>query len=514
MEKNMEADIVIVGGGIAGTAIARELSKYNLKTILVEKNYALANGQTKTATASIYSGLVMIGSLIAKSILLKPGEPLYDPNGFKMQWCESGFKEWPKVFEDLDIKYIRLPVLVFARNEEEIAGLDYYEKVAHQMGEEYINSYRKVDRDEIFELEPNLTKKAIKGLYDESHLVDAFPPEIAIALAENAKENGVEIILDAEVTNISKHNAHHIVQTKQGNIKTNFIINCAGGYADKIAEMGGGNDFTFNYKTSTLMIFDRNKRNLINSMVRTPCKPGFLEFIKPTAHGNLIGTSGEYGVVEEAENTEIVLTQGIEGSKGVSELVPGVTRGDVINLWRGVRAFGTKVPDDYMVEFSPFNEKMINIVLRAPGIAGSLGLAKHIVEMLYNSGLKLEKKSNFNPKRRAIPDFSELSDEERNELIKKDPRYGHVICRCETVTEGEIVEAVKRGAISEQGIKFRTRAGMGRCKRGFCGPRVIEILARELNIPITEVVKRSYNSVLVPYDAKEILLEKVEALVR
>lgn len=513
MVNNREADIVIIGGGIAGTAIARELSKYNLKTILVEKNYALANGQTKTATASIYAGLVMIGSLIAKSILIKPGESLYNPDGFKMRWCEEGFREWPKVFEELDIKYIRLPVLVFARNEEELKGLDYYEKVAQEMGEKYVNSYRIVNKDEIFEIEPNLTKSAIKGLYDDRHLVDAFPPEIAIALAENAKDNDVEIILDAEVKNIIKENAHHIVETKQGNIKTNFIINCAGGYADRIAQMGGGSDFKFNYKTSTLMIYDKNKRNLINSMVRTPCQPGFLEFVKPTAHGNLIGTSGRYGEVEGAEDTEIILEDGIQGTNGVSNMVPGITRKDVINLWRGVRAFGTKEPDDYLVEFSPFNEKIINIVLRAPGIAGALGLSRHVAEMLAEAGLKLEKKSNFNPKRKAIPDFSELSDEERNELIKKDPRYGHVICRCETVTEGEIVEAIRRGAISEQGIKFRTRAGMGRCKRGFCGPRVIEILARELNIPITEVVKRSYNSVLIPYKAKELLLKKEEALI-
>lgn len=514
MKKNKEADILIIGGGIAGTAIARELSKYNLKTILVEKGYALANGQTKLSTASIYTGLVMIGSLIAKSVLLKPGEPLYNPDGFKMTWCEMGFKEWPKIFEELDVKYFRLPTLVFARNEEELEGLDYYEKVAHQMGDEYENCYRRVDRDEIFELESNLTKNAIRGLYDDNHLIDAFPPELVIALAENATQNGVEILLDAEVTKMTKNNAHQIVETKQGNIKTNFIINCAGGYADKIAQMGGGCDFKFNLKTSTVMIFDRNKRNLINSMVRTPCKPGFLGFLKPNAHGNLMGTYGNYGTVDHPEDTEIIIEQGIKGADGITGLVPSITRKDVINLWRGVRAFSNKEPDDYLVEFSPFNKKMINIVLRAPGIAGSLGLSRHIIKMLSEAGLKLEKKNNFNPQRKAIPRFRDLSNEERNRLIRQDPRYGHVICRCETVTEGEIVEAIKRGAISEQGIKFRTRAGMGRCKRGFCGPRVIEILARELNIPVTEVVKRSYNSVLIPYKVKEILLEKEEDFVR
>lgn len=514
MNKNMEAEIVIIGGGVAGTAIARELSKYKVKTILVEKGSELANGQSKTATASVYSGLVMIGSLIAKSVLLKPGEPLYDLNGFKMKWCEMGFREWPKIFDELDVKYIRLPVLVFARNEEELKDLDYYKETAKKMGGKYVHCYKEIDRDEIFKIEPNITKKAIKGLYDENSLIDVFPPELGIALAENAIQNGVEILLDAEVTNISQNNAHQIVETKQGNIKTNYVINCAGGYADKIAQMGGGCDFKFNLKTSTLMIFDRAKANLINSMVRTPCKPGYLAFLKPTSHGNLMGTSGNYGMVTSPEDTEIILKEGIEGANGVSELVPSITRRDVINLWRGVRSFSTKKPDDYLVEFSPFNNKMINVVLRAPGIAGSLGLSRHIITMFSEAGIKLEKNEKFNPRRKAIPRFRDLSNEERNELIKKDSRYGHVICRCETVTEGEIVEAIKRGARSEQGIKFRTRAGMGRCKRGFCGPRVIEILARELNIPITEVVKRSYNSVLIPYKAKEILLEKDEEIVK
>jgi len=511
LNRKYEADILIIGGGIAGTAIARELSKYNVKTILVEKRCALANGQTKTATASIYSGLVMIGSLITKSILVKPGEPLYNQNGFKMKWCKEGFEEWPKIFDELEIKYLRLPVLVFARNEEEIKDLENYEKVAHQLRGEYLKCYRKVDSDEIFEIEPNLTRKAIKGFYDENSLIDAFPPEIAIALAENAIQNGVEILLDAEVTNISQKNTHQVVETKQGNIRANYIINCAGGYTDKIAEMGGGCDFKFNFKTSTLMIFDKNKRNLIKSMVRTPCKPGSLAFLKPTSHGNLIGTSGDYREVNAPEDTEIILKQGIEGANGVSGLVPGITRRDVINLWRGVRTFSNKEPDDYLVEFSPFNKRMINIVLRAPGIAGSLGLSRHIITMLSGAGMKFEKNKKFNPRRKAIPRFRDLSDKERNELIKQDSRYGHVICRCETVTEGEIVEAIKRGAISEQGIKFRTRAGMGRCKRGFCGPRVIEILARELKIPVTEVVKRSFDSVLIPCKAKEMLLEKEEA---
>lgn len=510
MEKQCEADVVIIGGGIAGTAIARELSRYKVETILVEKGGDLANGQTKCGTASLYTGLVMVGSLITKSVILPPGAPIYDPNTFKMNWIEVGVKEWPKVLDELGVKYSRLPVLVFARNDEELQGLKRYEEVAHRMGGEYAECYRKLNKEEIFALEPNVNKDVFAGLYDENHLLDVFPPEIAIAMAENATQNGAKILLDAEVTGVIHNGGYQIVETRQGSIKTNFIINCAGGNADKIAQMSGACDFDLILKTSQLVVFDRRKGDLVNGMVRCPCVPGFLCFLKKNCHDNPFGVCSSYGTVDSPDDTESVYENTIETINGIHDLVPGISQRDVINYWTGVRAFSNKNPDDYLVEFSPRNPRFINIVLRAPGVAGSLFMSKHVVGMLADAGLKLTSKSDFNPRRKGIPRFRDLSDEERDELINQDSRYGHVICRCETVTEGEIVEAIRRGARTEQGVKLRTRAGMGRCKRGFCGPRVIAILARELDIPVTEVTKRGRGSMLLPYKSKELLQAKEE----
>ena len=189
-------------------------------------------------------------------------------------------------------------------------------------------------------------------------------------------------------------------------------------------------------------------------------------------------------------------------------LVPRLSERDIINTFTGVRVFNTRDVEEHIVEFSKVNPRFLNVAIRLPGLIGALPMGRHVVGMLADHGLELIRKTDFNPYRKAIPRFHELSDDERRELIAKDPRFGHVVCRCETVTEGEIVEAIKRGARTEEGIKMRTRAGMGRCKRGFCGPRVISILARELNISPLEVTKRSVDSPFLLFRSKDLLPKK------
>ncbi len=511
MRKPYEADVVIIGGGITGAAIARELSKYKVETILVEKAGELADGQTKGSIGNVYSGTTMIGSLIAKSAVLQPGAPLYDPNSKKMKWCEEGFfKDWPRILKELDIEHSYPPVLVFARSEAEMEALKKYEDTAQHIGGDYAKSYRKVNKEEIFALEPNVTKDAIAGLYDEDRLIDIFPPEAVIAMAENAAQNGVKILLDAEVTGVVHNGGYQIVETRNGPIKTNFIVNAAGRQADKIARMGGACDWGLQNKTTLVMIFDKHVEGLVNGMVRCPCVPSFLCLVKRRSEGNLIAACGPYGLVDNPEDTETVSQMLNDGIAGIKGLVPGISQKDIINTFTGVRAFNTRDKDDHIVEFSSTNPRFINAIIRPPGIAGAPPMARHVVGMLADAGLKLTSKSDFNPRRKAIPRFRDLSDEERDGLIKQDSGYGHVICRCETVTEGEIVEAIRRGARTEQGVKMRTRAGMGRCKRGFCGPRVIAILARELDIPVTEVTKRGRGSTLLPYKSKELLQAKEE----
>ena len=220
---------------------------------------------------------------------------------------------------------------------------------------------------------------------------------------------------------------------------------------------------------------------------------------------NIMINCGTYDITENPDDIS-TSRKGFKKSIAIAKsMVPSISEKDIINSFRGIRTFNTRDLEDHIVEFSSTNPRFLNVVIRLPGFIGAPPMARHVVGMLADAGLKLASKSDFNPYRQAIPRFRELSDDERRALIAQDPRYGHVVCRCETVTEGEIVEAIRRGARTEEGIKMRTRAGMGRCQGGFCGPRVIDILARELNIPITRVTKRSADSPFLLYNSKELL---------
>lgn len=186
-------------------------------------------------------------------------------------------------------------------------------------------------------------------------------------------------------------------------------------------------------------------------------------------------------------------------------IIPRISERDIIRAYVAVRAYNTRDPEEHIIEPSSTNPRFINVVVRLPGVSPSPAIARYAVKLLGDVGLELVTKSDFNPYRKAIPRFRDLPDDARAKLIAQDPRYGRVICRCETVTEGEIVEAIRRGARTVAGVKYMTRAGMGRCQGGFCGPRVVSILARELNIPASQVVDFGTGSPVVPYQSKELL---------
>lgn len=503
MAKQLEADVVIIGGGITGAAIARELSRYKVETILVEKSGELAAGQTKGTLGNIYTGLNMAGSLILKSALLPPGAAVYHPDSLKMKWCEDGFHEWGQVLKDLEIRHKYVPLLIAAKDEDQIQDLYRIRDLGWRMGGVFAD-FREVGKEEIFNLEPNVNKEVVCGLYDEGHVIDIFPPEVTMALAENAVQNGVKIMREAEVTGISHNGGYQVVQTRQGSIKTNFIINAAGGWADKIADMGGSRDWGLQFRKTQMMILDKHVNKLVKGMVRWPNKPGLIQVVQ-RREDNILIECGPYELTNRPDNTATVRRDVTNGMVAAKALVPILSEKDIINSFTGVRVFNTRDLEEHIVEFASDNPRFLNVIIRLPGIIGALPMSRHVVGMLADAGLKLLNKPDFNPHRKAIPRFSELSDAERNKLIAKDKRYGHVVCRCETVTEGEVVEAIRRGARTEEGVRMRTRAGMGRCKGGFCGPRVLTILARELEIPVTEITKRGSGSRFLGYKSKELL---------
>ena len=506
MKRQYEADVVIIGGGITGTGIARELSRYKVETILVEKAGYLSAGQTKASSGTIYGeGLLMAGSFITKSITA-PGAPIYDPENLKVKFLRDGFDRWPQILNELDIKHDYEPALVLATSEKGLADLENQRSLGESIGGKYADM-RWVDKEAIFALQPYLTKRVIAGLHSEGQAMLTYPWDLALALAENAQQNGVRVLLDAEVTGVSKKDGYQLVETAQGPIKTKFVINAAGLFADVVADMGGARDWDLYQPQAFNIVLDKRVGYTLTGTLFLPAVPGVVVVIANTLDGNIIVNAGKYRVARD-KNDNGTYRDGFKvAMETAKKIIPKLSERDIIRSFVVLRSFNTRNAEEHIIEPSSTNPRFINVAVRLPGLSGQPAIARYVVSLLGDAGLELVTKPDFNPYRKGIPRFRDLPDDERARLITKDPRYGRVICRCETVTEGEVVEAIKRGARTVAGIKYMTRAGMGRCQGGFCGPRVVSILARELNIPVTEVTDFGTGSPVVPYRSKELLLK-------
>jgi len=353
--------------------------------------------------------------------------------------------------------------------------------------------FEQVGRDKIFELEPHISKDITTALYAKDHIIDVFPPELVIAIAENAAENGTRILLNADVTGITRHNNSQIVQTTNGTIKTRFVINAAGGWADKVADMGGIRDWGLKFNKTQLMFLDRRLNPLLNGAVRWPNKPGVIEVLERRID-NIMVECGTYDPTDDPGDTGTMREDMLKGLAIGRTLLPGISEKDVIAGFAGVRFFNTRTPGDHIVEFPPDNPLFLNVIIRLPGIIGAPPMARYVVEMLKKAGLELAANEKFNPVRKRFPRIRGAGIEERQRLVAERPEFGHVICRCEEVTEGEIIEAVRRGARTVDGVKMRTRASMGRCQGNFCSAKIAAIMARELKEPLHDITKKGTKS--------------------
>jgi glycerol-3-phosphate dehydrogenase len=475
-------DIAIVGAGIIGTFIARELSRYKLQVILLEKDNDVANGTTKANSAIVHAGYdAKAGSNKAKFNVL--GNAMFD-----------------KVCEELDIPFKRIGSLVVAFNKEDMKTIqDLYENGV-KIGVPYMEI---IDEEEVKRMEPHLNDQIVGALYAPTAGI-VGPFELAIALAENAIDNGVELLLNNEVKRIEKNKEGYKIYTKNNEIDTKYVINCAGLYADHIYRMVADYSFKITPRRGQYYLLDKSVGNIVSKVVfQCPTKLGKGVLITPTVDGNiLIGPDAEN--LEDKEATETTKDALSFIKETIIKSCTKVPFNKNITTFAGIRAEPST--GDFIIEESKEAKGFINVAgIKSPGLSSSPAIAKYVVELIKNIVGRLEEKESFNPKRKKRIRFTSLSDEEKSEIIRKDPRYGRIICRCETITEGEIVDAIHRnaGARTVNGVKRRVRPGAGRCQGGFCGPRVMEILARELGEDMKDIVKEGAHSYILTGDTKE-----------
>ncbi len=456
----MDYEAAIIGGGVVGCAIARELSQYEIRTVLIEKELEVGAGTSKANTGLIHSGLnVQAGTWRGKLNL--QANPMFD-----------------SICQELDIPFQRIGSLVVAFNQEEEREL----KKAMERGKAQGVDLRWWHGDKVRAQEPHLNTEIVGAAYAPAGGI-ICPFELTLALAQNAQINGVDFLLGSCCQGLKPDGEKIDIKTSRGMIKADFVINAAGLYGDEIARTALDYSFTITPRRGQYYIYDKEMDLQINHTIfPMPTRRSKGIIITPTVHKNLmIGPNVEdLGEKNCLDTTE----EGLEEVfKGASKLVPGLSKEGIIKEFAGNRAVAG---DDFFIDVSPVMKGLIHVAgIQSPGLTAAPAIAMVVSQILRDQGLKMEKKSGYERGRPKVVRFSKLTYEEKNQLINKDPAYGHIICRCEMVSEGEVRDAISGvlGAITLDGIKRRTRAASGRCQSGFCNPRLLGLLKKygELN---------------------------------
>lgn len=470
-------DVLIIGCGITGAAAAFQLSKYRLKVGILERENDVALGTTKANSAILHAG--------------------YDPEpGTLMATLNvRGVELARELCQKLDVPYRNCGSLVLAFSEEERPAVEELYRRGIENG---VPGLRLLTGDEARALEPNLSEQVVAALHAPSAAI-CSPWEYCLALAETAVRNGVELYLSTNLTGLEQTARGWTARTNRGDFKARFVLNAAGVDAAAVHDLAAPHAFDIHPSRGQYYLLDKSEGTRVGRVIfQCPSKAGKGVLVAPTVHGNLI-------VGPDAERVEgnDTATTG-DGLRFVRETarksVPSVNFRESIRNFAGVRA-STDRGDFILEESAPGFFDLAGIC--SPGLSAAPAIGEYAVELLQKAGLALERKDDFVCKRRRTR-FKELPPQERGTLVEREPAFGRVICRCETVTEGEILEAL-HGPIppaSVDGVKRRVNAGMGRCQGGFCGPRVVDILARELHKSPGEIVQDQAGSWLLDRETK------------
>jgi len=473
----MPYDVIIIGAGVSGAMIAHSLAKYNLKVCVLEKESDVSMGTTAANSAIIHAGF----------------DP--EPGSLKAKLNREGSLMMERTAKELSVPYKRIGAMVLCFDEERMPDL----RLLYERGlSNKIDELSIISGKEVLDLEPNISSNVKAALYAKTSAIIS-PFELTVAACENAADHGTEFVLEAKVENIEYSGETFKVSTTNGTFESRFLVNAAGVFADEIAKMVGDDSYEIVPRKGEYLLMDKAQGNTVrHTIFQLPTELGKGILITPTVDNNLlIGPTAED--VQDKNLTETTS----EGLKKIMDdcrrILPNMNFRDVITSFTGLRAT-LKPKGDFIIAPSKKNSKFINVGgIESPGLSAAPAIGEYAVELLKKAGLKLEENKNYNPCRKPVKRFCEMTEEEITKAHEENPLYARIICRCEKVTEAEIVDAIKRnvGATTLDGVKRRTRAGMGRCQGGFCGPSVVDILARELGIPKEQVTKKGTGSWLL-----------------
>lgn len=472
-------DVIIIGTGVCGAAVARELSKYRLKVLCLEKENDVADGTTKANSGIVHAGYdPKPGTLMAKLNVL--GNRLIE-----------------KLSSELDIAYKKIGSLVLAFTDEDMDTI----RMLYQRGiENGVPDLSIISKEEVLKMEPNITTEIKGALYAKSAGV-VSPWELAIAQIENAVTNGVEVKLEQKVTGIQNRGDSFVVTTEHCGeeqcFEASYVVNAAGVHSDEICAFVSKPTFRIVPNKGQYFLLDKSQGNLVNRVIfQCPSKVGKGVLVSPTVHGNLI-VGPDAVDIEDKEDVSTTAQQLAFVKKVASRTCDKINYRESIRNFSGIRAQGPL--DEFVIGTVPETNRFINLGnIKSPGLTASPAIALEVIRLLRESGLDMKEKSDYISTRKVIR-FKELSPEEKQKVIQKDRRYGRIICRCETITEGEIVAAIHAPvpATTVDAVKRRCNAGMGRCQGGFCSPRVVDILSRELGLSPEKICKDKAGSYIL-----------------
>ncbi|MFC1809105.1 NAD(P)/FAD-dependent oxidoreductase [Candidatus Omnitrophota bacterium] len=469
-------DIIIIGGGVVGAAIARELSRYKVKVAVLEKEEELAFGVSKSN-----SGIIHPGTQNKKGTL-------------KGRLCVEGNKLTRSIAKELGVDFKEVGELICAFDEAEVARLTELKDQAGQLG---VPKLKIVNREWLSEHEPNLNPQVIAALYAPTAGIIS-PYRWVYDLAENAVRNGVAIFTNTTVETIAVQKDgidHFKICTTQGAFTTQFIINAAGLFADDIARMLGIGDFTIRPRRGEEFLLDKKRAYLTNHLLfPLPTKNSKGVLVIKTSDGNpMVGpTAIDSNDKEDLSTSDAGLEKVFSSAR---RMVPSIQERDIIAYFSGLRPVAG---DDFIIRHEDSVPGCITVAgIQSPGLTAAPAIARMVIQLLSQHGCRLKKKFFFHRFRQKTNHLFQIPFEQTKKLIKKNPAYGDIVCRCEMVSAQEVREAIQRGARTLDGIKFRTRAQAGRCHGGFCTTRIMKILAEELNKPLTEITKRGAGSEMV-----------------